>query len=235
MVPLGLALNDRERVSQSPVSSSHYVIISEFMIACSALDSEENFTKHVPEMVRRLREIGLFNPTQPIRDQSTRFPRFSSRSRVREADPAASARQKPAVELREASDGAVQRPRIVHARAGNRAAPLPGQHRYPEGVREFPALRGDSEAPGDGSPVDGDRRGFLVGVSELRGHGDHHSTAHRAGDYLAGRLSAFLADYEHESYAVRVETWNRMKVLLLVHSGHCAADYEQDGELCGCF
>lgn len=205
------------------------------MIACSALDSEENFTKHVPEMVRRLREIGLFNPTQPIRDQSTRFPRFSSRSRVREAYPAASAREKPAVELREASGGAVQRPRSVHARARHRATPLPGQHRYPEGVRELPALRGDPEASGDGSPADGDRRGLFVGVSELRGHGDHHPAAHRAEDYLAGRLSAFLADYEYESYAVGVETWNRMKVLLLVHSGYRAADYEQDGELCGCF
>lgn len=74
MVALAGALNGRERVSQSPVSSSYYVIISEFMIACSAQDTEENFTQQVPEMVRRLREIGIFNPTQPIRDQSTRGP-----------------------------------------------------------------------------------------------------------------------------------------------------------------
>ena len=208
MVSLRLALNARERVSQSPVSSSHYVIISEFMIACSAQDSEENFTEHVPEMVRRLREIGLFNPTQPIRDQSTRFPRFASRPRVREADSPASAREESAVELREASGGAVQRPRIVHARARHRAAPLLGQHGHPEGVRQLPALRGNPEAAGDGSPVDGDRRGFLVGVSELRGHSHHHSTARGAGNHLAGRLSAFPADYEYESYAVRVETWN---------------------------
>lgn len=76
MVPLVVKIDRRECVSQSPVYSSYYVIISEFMIACSAQDTEANFTNHVPESVYRLREIGIFNPTQPIRDQRSPFPQF---------------------------------------------------------------------------------------------------------------------------------------------------------------
>ena len=68
MKPRSIFSATNNNISDTPVT------ISEFMIACSAQDTEENFTQQVPEMVRRLREIGIFNPTQPIRDQSTRGP-----------------------------------------------------------------------------------------------------------------------------------------------------------------
>lgn len=79
MVLLVVLIENRERVSQYPVASSYHVIISEFMIACSSQDTENTLTSHIPEMVLRLREIGRFNPTQPIRDQSSAFCSFLSR------------------------------------------------------------------------------------------------------------------------------------------------------------
>ena len=148
-----------------------------------------------PNLFIAFAKSAFSTPHSPFETKVLRFPSFSPRSGVREADPSSSSREEPAVELRETAGGAVQRARPVQPRARHRVALLPQQHRHPEDLRQFPALRGDLEAAGDGPPINGDRRSVLVGVSQLHRHSDHHETTHRAGNHHIRRLSAFLADY----------------------------------------
>ena len=58
----------REGVDQYSSASPYRLLISQFMASCT-ISGKSVVENQIPESIVKLVEVGLFNPTQPVRDQ----------------------------------------------------------------------------------------------------------------------------------------------------------------------
>ena len=59
----------REGVDQYSSTSPYRLLISQFIMASCTISGKSVVENQIPESIVKLVEVGLFNPTQPVRDQ----------------------------------------------------------------------------------------------------------------------------------------------------------------------
>ena len=65
-----MMLMGRESIDQYSITSPYRLLISQFIIAMCSMNDRNVVRQRVGDAIMELTEIAVFNPTQPVRDQS---------------------------------------------------------------------------------------------------------------------------------------------------------------------